>query len=273
MADNTTGFKFSNDPSSPNSDANAENLNASVEKAVVFNIGQQAVRSEHIHPNIAGAGLGGGAGEPLFIKPDGETIEVDSDLVKLVDSPIIGTSRIVDGAVTMDKLAEAVKTAITDVLKTIYKVGDYFITHNNENPSNRFGGTWELVKDKFLIGAGNNYDLLSTGGAENTTLVETDVPNHKHYLVTENHKDGVETRSNWIIDDDNKNNSVSGNASSSGSSGNYYLISDGTNEANRGLSGNPYRADNSEQTAVSIMPPYKAVFIWVKISDTDEEKA
>ena len=235
MPNNTTGFEFSNDPASPNSDANAENLNAAVERALIFNIGDQAVQSAHIHPNIAGAGLGGGAGEPLRVKVDGSTVEILNDAIALPDSQIIGASRIVDGSITMDKLAEEVKSTITNVLKTLYKVGDYFITHNSENPANRFGGTWELCKDVFLLGAGGEYDVLSTGGETEHTLSLEEMPKHTHTLkFGENGQTG------------------------------------GAGSVTYGQWRELESSAAGEGKAHNNMPPYKAVFIWVKISDEDE---
>ena len=47
-----------------------------------------------------------------------------------------------------------------------YPVGSVYISFVNTNPSTYFGGTWEQIKDRFLIGAGNKYSPGSTGGSE-----------------------------------------------------------------------------------------------------------
>ena len=60
-----------------------------------------------------------------------------------------------------------------------------------------YGGTkWELITDRFLIGAGNNYAVNSTGGTTSVTLTANNMPTHNHgypstssslAAVTDNH--------------------------------------------------------------------------------------
>lgn len=245
MSENTTGFKFSNDAASPNSDVNAENLNAAVEKATIFNIGQSAIKSDHISSSVAGAGLGGGDGSALFVKTDGETMAVDNDALKIPDGAV-KENLIADGAVTMDKLAQAVKDALNSMVKNIYKVGDYFITHNAENPANRFGGEWELCKDVFLLGAGGDYEVLSTGGEKEHTLSVEELPEHSHQI---NDK-GSGTDRDW------------GNE--------YFNLPGSYNESARTKWATSKTGGGK---AHNNMPPYKAVYIWVKISDSDPDES
>lgn len=236
MADNTPGFEFNENPASPNSEASAVNLNNLVKRAIIRNIAPDAVTQAHISASVAGAGLGGGSGTALNVKTDGNTIEIASDKLQLVDAPIVGTSRLINGAVTMDKLAATVKDAINNVLLNIYKVGDYFITHNTENPGNRFGGTWQLVKDRFLIGAGGDYGLLTEGGESAHTLTTAEMPSHDHELPHE-------ILADWR----------SGQWLESGSG----VYKPGTLYTEKTGGGQPHNN----------MPPYRAVYIWVKISD------
>lgn len=242
MADNTTGFEFNEVPGSPKSKASAVNLNNAVKKALIRNIAANAVKPAHIDPSNAGAGLIGGDGSSLAVNPDGETLEVNSDKVRIKDGGV-GSTQIADGAITMDKLAEAVKTTINTVIKSIYKVGDYFITHNAEDPAKRFGGQWELVKDKFLIGAGGELEVLAEGGEKEHTLTVDEMPKHTHGA---NYSDGggkycQAWRKDW------------GANSGDGQAGHTDEFVDNT--------GGDQPHNN--------MPPYKAVYIWVKISDED----
>ena len=247
MPENTTGFKFTEEPALPSSDASAANLNAAVEKAIVRNIAPQAVQSEHIHPNIAGLGLGGGGGNPLNVKADNKSIEVTNDALQVKEGGI-KAEHIADGAVTQEKLDEALSNVINDikegVFETLFKVGDYFITHNETNPSKRFGGQWELVKDRFLIGAGGEYDILTAGGEKEHTLTVDEIPAHAHSLQ----KDIV---ADWY-------------------GGGEHLESSGGNLERGGSA--PTTGNTGGGKAHNNMPPYKAVYIWVKISDTDEEE-
>ena len=68
-----------------------------------------------------------------------------------------------------------------------YKVGDLFLTTNNENPSVRFGGTWELFgKGKTLVCVDDNDDDFSTvkktGGEKTHTLTINEMPSHNHHF-------------------------------------------------------------------------------------------
>lgn len=42
------------------------------------------------------------------------------------------------------------------------------------------GGTWQLLEDSFLVGAGNLYTLGATGGEAEHTLTVDEIPNHTH---------------------------------------------------------------------------------------------
>ena len=45
-----------------------------------------------------------------------------------------------------------------------YPVGSIYISVNSTSPAGLFGGSWEKIADKFLIGAGGSYSLGATGG-------------------------------------------------------------------------------------------------------------
>ena len=64
-----------------------------------------------------------------------------------------------------------------------YKIGDIFITTNEENPANRFGGTWEKLPDEtFLMTASSKYAVKSTGGENEHTLTIEEMPSHGHEI-------------------------------------------------------------------------------------------
>ncbi|MDY5930188.1 MAG: hypothetical protein SPJ27_09215 [Candidatus Onthovivens sp.] len=89
-----------------------------------------------------------------------------------------------------------------------YKVGDLFLTTRDENPSLRFGGTWELFgKGKTLVCVDDNDDDFSTvkktGGEKTHTLSVDEMPSHRH-----NENYGNEE---WV-DDNGTGSSAFGNA-------------------------------------------------------------
>ena len=59
---------------------------------------------------------------------------------------------------------------------TIYPVGSVYISVSETSPASLFGGTWERIKDTFLLAAGDSYTAGSTGGEATHTLTETELP-------------------------------------------------------------------------------------------------
>ena len=71
-------------------------------------------------------------------------------------------------------------------IDSIYPVGSIYMSVNNTNPSTLFSGTtWEQLKDRFLLGAGDTYSAGSTGGEATHKLTVEEMPSHNHSgLVT-----------------------------------------------------------------------------------------
>lgn len=62
-------------------------------------------------------------------------------------------------------------------IENCYPVGSIYISVNNTNPKNSLGfGSWEQIKDRFLLAAGSTYTGGSTGGAATVALSKTQVP-------------------------------------------------------------------------------------------------
>ena len=68
----------------------------------------------------------------------------------------------------------------TNVLLKAYPVGSIYISVNNTNPGTLFGGTWEQIKDVFLLSAGDKYSAGTTGGEKEVTLGIENIPAHTH---------------------------------------------------------------------------------------------
>lgn len=64
----------------------------------------------------------------------------------------------------------------------IYPVGSIYMSTVNVNPATLFGGTWEQLEDRFLLGAGTTYTAGDTGGEAEHTLTENEMPSHRHNL-------------------------------------------------------------------------------------------
>lgn len=62
----------------------------------------------------------------------------------------------------------------------IYPVGSYYWTSASIDPSVVLGGTWEQIKDKFVLAAGDTYSVNATGGEVAHTLTLNEMPVHDH---------------------------------------------------------------------------------------------
>lgn len=65
-------------------------------------------------------------------------------------------------------------------IDNLFPVGSIYLTIGNTNPSTFLGGTWEQIKDRFLLGAGNTYTAGNTGGEATHTLTINELPPHNH---------------------------------------------------------------------------------------------
>lgn len=57
-----------------------------------------------------------------------------------------------------------------------YPVGSIYMSVNNVNPANFFGGTWEQIKDRFLLACGSTYKAGATGGEATHSLTKNEIP-------------------------------------------------------------------------------------------------
>ena len=62
----------------------------------------------------------------------------------------------------------------------VYPVGSIYMSVNSTSPATLFGGTWERIKDAFLLSAGDTYAAGATGGEATHTLTVDELPSHSH---------------------------------------------------------------------------------------------
>ena len=78
----------------------------------------------------------------------------------------------------IDDINERVK--LTDLVNLIYPVGSIYFSVNGVSPATFLGGTWEQIKDRFLLCSGDTYSSGSTGGEATHTLTVAETPAHTH---------------------------------------------------------------------------------------------
>lgn len=125
-----------------------------------------------------------------------------------------------------------------------YPVGSIYQSTSSTSPSSLFGGTWDQIKDVFLLSAGNTYTAGSTGGSANAVVVS-----HNHI---ENGTDGSSSISKIAIlkpfrDDYGVYYDPAGSTTSKG--GEFLTTEDA------GVDGTGKN-----------MPPYLTVYMWKRIA-------
>ena len=70
----------------------------------------------------------------------------------------------------------------TNIFDLIYPVGSFYISAKSTNPATLFGGTWEQIQGKFLLGRSSSYPAGSIGGEATHTLTEAEMPSHEGHL-------------------------------------------------------------------------------------------
>lgn len=113
-----------------------------------------------------------------------------------------------------------------------YPIGSIYISASSATPGSLFGGTWEQIKDVFLLSAGNTYHAGLTGGSADAVVVE-----HKHTFAT-------------LVASD-----LGGAYSSPATANNYSEIKQSADTNTTGVDGTGKN-----------MPPYLTVYMWRRLT-------
>lgn len=165
------------------------------------------------------------------------------------------------------------------IFDLIYPVGSIYISANTTNPATLFGGTWEQIKDRFLLASGNSYSNGSTGGNASINLQHSHTSaKHSHSSAKHSHGRGnLIAGLNWqggacFYQYDsaqkptaNYKEKVSYTESEVSQSlyGGVRVIGN-TGETTPGNTGEttPGNTGNALSTSQSILPPYLTVCVW-----------
>lgn len=75
-----------------------------------------------------------------------------------------------------NKIAAAIKVVKEEQKLLDHPVGSIYMSMNATEPSVLFGGTWERIKDRFILAAGDSYETGATGGEAEHKLTLTELP-------------------------------------------------------------------------------------------------
>lgn len=142
---------------------------------------------------------------------------------------------------------ETKKITWKNLLSKIYPVGSLYMSAKATSPASLFGGTWEQIKDRFILAAGDTYAAGSTGGEAEHALTVDEMPAHRH--------EGINIDNMYCFGWEN--GSRTGVNFQKFYGGTYW----GDDVQNRLASG--YAGGS---TAHNNMPPYLTAYIWKRIA-------
>lgn len=147
---------------------------------------------------------------------------------------------------------------LAEIMLTLYPVGAVYISANSTSPASLFGGTWEPINGRFLIGTGApennddgsspgsyNYAAEEKGGEAQHKLTNIEMPIHSHESIMVNNDINYK-----IVYGDGGN--ITTNAGTIN-----YTSGSGLFELTTGKAGSGYAHNN--------MPPYLAVYMWKRM--------
>lgn len=139
------------------------------------------------------------------------------------------------------------------LIDLIYPVGSIYMTVNTTNPIVLFGGTWEKIKDRFLLSSGDTYTNGTTGGEATHTLTLEEIPSHHHRQVAE----GINYTDPQVNYYENQTGNETG-YSYRAKGHNAEYVTNAINKTNTGETGGSQPHNN--------MPPYLVVNVWKRIA-------
>ena len=180
----------------------------------------------------------------------GGELAVNQDILNQGGQIYTGAITTVNDVYARNVYSERPDGTMLSVVDLIYPVGSIYMSVNSADPGTLFGGTWQQIKDRFLLSAGDTYAAGNTGGSAKATL-----PSHTHTFGSNGYDLWVAKRGKGSTEPGNQN---SGDAK-------YYAAATGGSTANyKWLSS----VDSKGVSDVSQanMPPYLAVYVWQRIN-------
>lgn len=136
------------------------------------------------------------------------------------------------------------------VLDNVYPIGSIYMNVNSTNPGTLFGGTWEQIQGKFLLGMSSSYPAGSQGGEASHTLTTAEMPSHGHNPANEPGYFGFITNSKKAFE--------VGDMGVQSGSGRYYPYASAAFDVSRNTLTGTTGGGNSHNN----MPPYLSIYIW-----------
>ena len=167
---------------------------------------------------------------------------VENDVVAgaLTTEMVLAYVTVTSTAIT--NVANEVQQKIYASIKNPFPVGAIYMSVDGTlSPDIIFGGTWERIGGRFLLGADNTYAAGSTGGAATHTMTVQELPPHAHGY-------NVDAQGN-----------IGGLKNGTGSAFEPTAYAPATFETGNAIGAGGAQASG---TPFSTMPPYLVVYMW-----------
>lgn len=168
-----------------------------------------------------------------------------------------------------------VKLCANSIVNMIYPIGSIYMSVNSTSPETLFGGTWERLKDRFLLASGDTYNNGATGGSSTVSLTQSQMPRHTHTQNSHSHSPAGDY--DYFIATPTNSGAVSRNSTAGQSgtkvqnllqhaSGVARTNTDSVTATNKYTGGSGSAESASNGSAHENMPPYLAVYMWKRIA-------
>jgi hypothetical protein len=253
-------------------------------------IGGNKIQIDH---DVTGASSVNNSGntfiQDLTIDANGHVTGTASTAANIANSDVsnsaeIDASKIADGSVSstefqhLNGVTSAIqtqidtKTTLAAVAAMVYPVGSVYLNYSSStNPATLFGvGSWSLMYDRVIVGAGSSYGLNTTGGATTSsgstsfTIASGNLPHHNHIWK----KEAAFASSGSYSGIDYWYGNVQVTYSSTGQD--QYFIGDPDTQT--AYTSHPIYTGGNTPSAISIsissstIQPYWAVYMWYRSS-------
>lgn len=170
---------------------------------------------------------------------DGDVVDAEA-INKPIEASYYAQEKAKVAEVKADEALNKVNDSVHgNVTLSAYPIGIIVSFAIDVNPAQLFGGSWEKIEGKFLLGSSSLYPLGGEGGSATHTLTVEEMPSHYH--------DGIKNPSNYYL------------VGSAGSGVNGRTTSNLDFVENFGS----LRTDNAGGGQPhNNMPPYKVVNMW-----------
>ena len=144
---------------------------------------------------------------------------------------------------TKTQMDERLEQCKKDALLAAYPVGKLWISNDPTSPASIVGGTWERVKDVFILAAGDTFPAGTTGGRKSAYISKLNLPSI-FLPITIGNKVGSMTPKRVLQYADDCTAYWNGNTTGS------------LTEGNTLGGGDP----------IDIMPPFVAMYVWQRVA-------